>query len=331
MFYNPVEYLSKGAPLSFTSIEDQGEQLRHVLTGLDGHGLLGFDPVDLVVVSFEPAQIRNLLSISPAAVFCGVDAFFTEDAQRLVANPAKKALPRYGERGGAFPELPKGVVSGYSTAAKSILRFREEVPSLDNIRRSALFALSTVRVSIEEAEASYECFEGLYSKLGRLPSVKQIAKCFTGLRNAKARAFHEVAAYAPVIEQAIKSGLKDRALRKYLCLETDLPPGLGLAKVSFVLALLGHDTVCIDGRLLSKLFSTPERRAFFEQATKKSHGRLTELKLKRYEALEDAFLRGNRYYDPRNPVGRARAQWLSWEAVGGAGAEHSVWLKSLKF
>ena len=62
--------------------------------------------------------------------------------------------------------------------------------------------------------------------------------------------FSEVAAYAPVIQQAIKSGLRHRDLRRHLVRETDLPTGLGVTKVSFTLALLGHDCVCLDGRLL---------------------------------------------------------------------------------
>lgn len=58
----------------------------------------------------------------------------------------------------------------------------------------------------------------------------------------------------------------------------------------------------------------------------KSGERVSELSLQRYEAVEDAFLAGNRYYRAADPIGRARAQWMAWESVGGKGATHSVWL-----
>ena len=61
-----------------------------------------------------------------------------------------------------------------------------------------------------------------------------------------------------------------------------------------------------------------------EQRAAISH--VTELGLKRYEQVENSFLARNPFYDPSDPIGRARAQWMSWESVGGKAATHSVWL-----
>jgi hypothetical protein len=59
----------------------------------------------------------------------------------------------------------------------------------------------------------------------------------------------------------------------------------------------------------------------------KSGSRVSDLSLRRYEKVEESFLSGNPFYRAGDPVGRARAQWMSWESVGGKAATHSVWLK----
>lgn len=321
--------------LPFATIADEDDGIyAHVLMGLaeSGQALVGLDPIDGEMFEFEPSSILSLVSLDPAAVMYGVEASFREQGLglRMVANPARGQVPRYRSRGGRFPMLPAGTVSGYPVAAKLIRKLRATVPSLEAIRKSALFALSTVRVGIEEAEESFGCFAELYDQYGDMPDASVIVRCFNGLRNQKSRQFVEAAEYAEVIRAAIKSGLRDRELRRHLCLETKLPSGLGMAKVSFTLALLGHDTVCIDARLLNTMFPDPDKRQQFEKLLVKRKGMYSELTLARYEALERVFLEDNPHYDPSDPLGAARAQWLSWEAVGGAGATHSTWMKTIQ-
>jgi hypothetical protein len=108
--------------------------------------------------------------------------------------------------------------------------------------------------------------------------------------------------------------------------ETDLPVGLGVTKMSFTLALLGQDCVCLDARLLVRMFGSRDKATDVESGWGKSGSHVSELSLTRYEKVEDAFLKGNPMYDAKDPIGRARCQWMSWESVGGQAAKHSVWL-----
>lgn len=316
-------------PLVTVSDPDEGIYA-HVLMG-DGEAgsLLGLDPIDGELFEFEPESILSLLSFDPACVMYGFHASYREAGLRMAANPARGKVPRYRPRGARFPVLPAGTLSGYPEASVLIRKLRATVPSIEAIRKSALFAVSTVRVGIEEAEESFDCFHQLYEQYGDMPDAAVIVRCFKGLQNQKSRMFAEVAEYASVIQEAIKSGLRDRELRRHLCLNTRLPSGLGMAKVSFTLALIGHNTVCIDGRLLGVMFPDPAKREQFERTIAKRAGAYSELTLARYEALERVFLEENPHYDASDPLGAARAQWLSWEAVGGAGATHSTWMKTI--
>lgn len=321
---NPMLYLP------FVTIAED-DVFAHVLLGEndDRDALVGLDPLDGEVYEFEPSAIVSLVSIDPTAVFFGYQADWREQPMAMVANPPRGHVPRYLAKGAKFPVLPAGTLSGYPVAAKVIRRFRASAPSEDAVRKSLLFALSTVRVGIEQAEESFSCFEDLYRQVGDMPSAALIKRCFRGLANTKATQFIEATAYVPTIQRAIESGLRDRELRRHLCLETEMPRGVGLAKLSFTLALLGQNTVCLDARLLTRMFPDPARRASVDRQFQKTGRSYTQLSLSRYEALEDAFLKGNPHYDASDPLGAARAQWMSWESVGGRGATHSTWMKAV--
>lgn len=260
-----------------------------------------------------------------------VKALIDQDLEPRLAAPKKRA-GRFQPRGQLFAPLPAGMVSGYPIARPTLQAFRQTVPSEDVVRLSALFAVSTIRVRIEAAEESFECFAERYeSARGRasFPSIEQIRACFGTLKNTKARQFSEVSAYAPVIHSALRQGMRDRQLRHHLAVQTDLPVGLGLAKLSFTLLLLGQDIMCLDTRILSRMFGSVQKAEDVEKGWEKRGKRVSELGLARYEAVEESFLSGNRFYDPRDPIGRARAQWMSWEPLGHppVPATHSVWLK----
>jgi hypothetical protein len=260
-------------------------------------------------------------------VFWGVDAEWAEIELRRAAEASPKRAGRFAPRGQRFDPtiVPE---SGFTAVETTLLRHRGMVPTIDTIRLSGLFAVSTVRTSIEQAEKSFNCFVELYEQHARqLPTIPEIRGCFRGLQNSKSKMFSEVAGYAPIIQDGISRGLKDRALRRHLVRETDLPTGLGVSKASFTLALLGHDTVCLDARILVRMFGTRDKATEVEGGWGKSGHRVSELALKRYEAVEDAFLSRNPFYRPEDPIGRARAQWMSWESVGGEAATHSVWMK----
>jgi hypothetical protein len=313
-----------------------------VLAGFEGDSsIVGFDPVRIgLVEGIEPTDVEALISVDPVAVYHGVQLEWSEAVHRIM-TPAMKSImaparmvanrkPRLAARGGRFPLLPPDAVSGFPVAESVIRRHRMRTPSEDSIRVSSLFAVSTVRVSIEQAEKQFDCFGELYRARGRqMPDAGKLRDCFVGLQNTKTRVFTEVAAYASTIHKAIADGYRDRELRSYLAMETQLPEGLALAKLSFTLALLGQDTICLDARLLGVLFPRPVDRAHFEKRISKQRGRIAAKAIDLYEAAEDAFLDGNPYYRAGDPIGRARAQWMSWEGVGGKGAEHRVWLNLL--
>ena len=305
-----------------------GESIVPVLLGVGAEGLLGFDPVGIGLLAFDPDDVEAVVSLDPVAVFYGADVEWSVAAHRDLRAVANRA--RFAPRGKRFELLPEGVLSGYPVAEHVIRRHRMRVPSEDAIRVSSLFAVSTVRTPIEQAEKQFDCFGDLYRARGRqMPALDDLRDCFVGLQNQKTATFAAVAAYASTVRAAMRSGLRDRALRRHLALEEPPPEGLGLAKLSFTLALLGQDTICLDSRLLGRMFPQEAARRKFDKGIEKRSGRFSEKAVALYEAAEDAFLDGNPHYDRRNPVGRARAQWTAWEAVGGRGAEHRVWLNLL--
>jgi hypothetical protein len=309
-----------------------GPDVLPLFAGLDQGTLVGLTVPGGDTFPFELADVLGAVSADPAAVYWGLALQWAEVAHRQAAEavqrwPAAEAArraPAYAARGHLFD--PVLDMTGFPE--DTLLRHRTSVPSLDTIRLSGLFAVSTVRTSIEQAEKSFNCFVALYEERGRaLPDIEDIRRCFRGLQNSKSRMFHEVAAYAPVIREGILRGLQDRELRRWLVRETDLPVGLGVTKMSFTLALLGHDCVCLDARLLGRMFGSREKATEVESGWGKTGAHVSELSLRRYEKVEEAFLRGNPFYRTDDPIGRARAQWMSWESVGGQAAKHSVWLR----
>lgn len=299
----------------------EGPDVVPVLAGIDDeHGLIGFDLVREQILSFEPEDVGGAVSIDPAACFYDLELQWAEERTRIAAETSR-VLPRYAPRGYRFQPLPGKLVSGFPSS--QLLRHRRGVPTIETIRLSTVFAGSTIMVSIEKAEESFACIADLFVKRGqRFAPLSQILECIHGLGLHRIRAglYRESEAWAASVQAAIATGKRDRELRKHLFLESRLPMGISLAKLSFTLALLGHDVVCLDARILGRMFGNRQ------DAVQQSWKDKTELALKRYERAEDAFLKGNRFYNPKDPIGRARAQWMSWESVGGKPAKHRVWL-----
>jgi hypothetical protein len=307
--------------LPFVVARDAHDDLP-LFVGMEDHELVGISVPGGESFTIEPEEVIAAVSADPAAVYWGLEVDWVEARLRRAAEA--RHAPSYRPRGALFDtrDLP---LSGFPS--ETLLRHRAMVPTVDTIRLSSLFAVSTVRTSIEEAERSFNCFVELYKARGReLPEVADIRNCFRGLQNTKSRMFHEVAEYAPVIQDAIAADLRDRDLRRFLVRKTDLPAGLGVTKMSFTLALLGHDCVCLDARLLNRMFGSPKGALEVESGWGKTGRRVSELSLRRYEKVENAFLAKNPFYDAGSPIGRARAQWMSWESVGRQAATHSVWL-----
>ncbi len=279
------------------------------------------------------ADLDGVVSASPSACFFGVELTWAEQERRR-ANPLAIDL---GARGDRFEAFPPGIASGFPMAEAFLQQHRRYPPSPEVVLLCVAFSVSTVQTSIAAAERGFSCFSRLYPPGGPVPDADQIRQCFlsagTGFQNNRTHQILSVGDWGVEVIAALRGGLQDRELRRFLATQTDLPKGLSLAKLSFTLALLGQDVICLDARIKGRLFSTEAEEKEFDRATDKSGRRLRNEAIDAYEATEDSFLAGNRYYRPEDPIGRARAQWMSWESVGHktkAGvvvtpATHEVW------
>ena len=227
----------------------------------------------------------------------------------------------------------EGLVSGYPMVRAQLLRHRAEVPTVDTIRASAVFAGGSIMVGTAQAEKSFACIEKKFYAAGnKFVPLAEIKECIAslGLHKIRQGLYVESGPWAQVIQNAMRGGMRDRELRRYALFHTSLPPTLSITKVSFTLALLGQNLVCLDTRLLTRMFKSDQTK-IKEVERSFSHGNM--LSLARYEALEDAFLAGNAFYDPSDPIGRARAQWQAWEASPSRPGEapkpatHAPWLR----
>jgi hypothetical protein len=252
--------------------------------------------------------------------------------------PKPKSIPKLGPQGHKFApvNLPLfgdvPVVTGYTEVRAQLEKHRKQIPSAETITLSVVFSGLSIMTGIEQAEEAFACVTKLYEQLGRarLPTLAEIQHCIVplGLIKQRSAMYETAAAWAPIVRDAMKRGLRDRELRRFLYLESELPVGIGLAKLSFVLSLCGQDCVCLDARLLGRMYGADGRRVSSSLNTQPARGST----LDKYEAIEDAFLDGNPFYDPKDPIGRARAQWQSWEQAGKPPkpAAHSVWLSVVR-
>jgi hypothetical protein len=115
-----------------------------------------------------------------------------------------------------------------------------------------------------------------------------------------------------------ESGLHDDALRRHLALVVgNLPSGLALTKLSFILALVGNDTGCLDARILEWVFDAEDSKAFSSQVGgKATGGRAGPTAYARYRHWEKDILENCAFYDPKAPLPLAQAQWALWESLG---------------
>jgi hypothetical protein len=95
--------------------------------------------------------------------------------------------------------------------------------------------------------------------------------------------------------------------------------------------MIGQDLCCLDTWILGFMYAKDidddnDRRSTADRLSGFWH-KHSPTSLKRYEQVEDAFLKNNAWYDPDDPIGRAQAQWMCWEWATGAPAYHRPWLE----
>lgn len=247
-------------------------------------------------------------------------------ARALAANP--RVIPLAQRR-----KLQSEFVSGYPALAREhALRWREKPASPKVILAAGVFALASVRVGIDVTMRLVEALTPHLVK-GKLPSRKALsAMCAprkqggtgAGLQDSRPDWFLSFADFVPQIEGQMLAGLRDDELRRALCVDIPAPLGMSIAKLSFTLALLGNNCGCLDARVLTWAYGSPKKaeEASSYLTAKTASGRVSEERYARYREAERKILTATPYYDPDDPVGLARAQWMLWEQMGKTGPEH---------
>lgn len=259
----------------------------------------------------------------PGSVFFAPEMKVTQRAAqrrglRIAANPEPKILPMRRRR-----EFSTEFHSGYTAyARRHALFWREHGAAPQPIFTAGVFALASIQTPI--AQCLKLCaMLGPYLKEERLPQPEELRAIVkasgTGLESRRVQSMTEMFDYRLVVSEAInRDRLMDNDLRKSLALGTRLPTGLGMAKLSFTLALMGHNLGCLDARILNWAFGgVEEAEEFISRASRKSGGSVTPTAYATYRDAEIKILTRTPYFDKDDPVGLARSQWMLWEALGG--------------
>lgn len=269
------------------------------------------------VVRLAPESIVALAEGEPARVSFAARPNVLPAPQRMVANRAK--VLRFPRKEKA--QVDDNFISGYDRFARpAALYWRQEGVGSQPLLAAGVFALSSIQTSIK---AALRLFEGLgpYVLEDKLPSTAEMKRVVkrsgAGLTSSRPVWFEQYSSYRFVIADLIDEGLRDDKLRRMLATEHSMPKGLGLAKLSFTLALVGNDCGCLDARILDWAFSPKVRERFNKaMSRKRSDGTFAEVNYQRYRSAELSILRDTPFYDPDDPVGLARAQWMLWESLG---------------
>ncbi len=355
-----VAYISPGGFGSVGYLADFGSKSVRVADPFLGYVDVPHEEC-FAVIDTEGGAV--LPAVSPTLI-PGIESTHLQESQSLAANrgeviplfSAKEELskPRHG--GAEF-------VSGYPLAWAYVRRWRDEV-AIDwrTIALCGLFARVSIQRPIEEAEMLYRLFGPTVrdmmsrpkppsaAQMRRLRGIKGTRAATGGHGLDDARSFEDIIKWSRwVAQQSLEAQDYGRSFRDDI-VEAWAPWGLGTAKVSFTLALSGHDCACIDIRMLRFFLGGYEddmseverdafekRRAAFESAVNARSRKkstvfpgatgMTTGAVKKYSGMEDA-LSETTYWDPDWPMPYAKAQWMLWETLGrtaGTANHHALW------
>lgn len=287
-------------------------------------GWYGFGVLHEEIMLCEPAKFLEFVDETPVTT--------------AAFEAAHKPRFRYADRGYKFAPMPSPlfggdpILSGFGDVRGQLLRHRNELPSLNTIRISTIFAGMTIRVRFSEAEKGWRCVADTYDRIARarIPDIGEIERCLVplGLIVGRKAMYEQTQTWSETVRAAIGRGLRDRELRRFLYLESELPQMIKLAKLSFTLELLGQNVCCLDARILNRMFGDAEGDKLAGTFSREP----TENTLRRYEAVEDAFLANNPFYRAGDPIGRAQAQWQSWEVAtpNPRPETHATWMRVVR-
>jgi hypothetical protein len=263
------------------------------------------------VVSSETGTV--LPGVRPILIASPTSTHLLTEPERMVANEAEVVMlrPMHYE-GEEFP-------SGYPHAWEIIKRWRNGVaPDWRTVALAAIFARFSIQRPIEEAEMFYRKFGPRIRRAlleGRVPTEHALTQ-MPGIKGTRAVSIREKATkqgpagsyswddipatleifdWAPyVVEQMSSPDFGEdytRRFRNRLALEW-LPAGLGVAKLSFTMMLVGRDASCMDTRMQRLFFGEYEQEqmafppviegAYDEEAIKASKARAKWMKTTSY-------------------------------------------------
>jgi hypothetical protein len=308
-----------------------------VLHVIDG-GANGLADATLSIGVLEPGTgrafdlaLRKVVTLADddvVAVSNGGGAFFAPELDRsamrlrprLLANPAIAPIP-FRRR---VAVASAGVVTGYTAYAnESALFWRQHGANAQTILTAGVFALASVQTPIDRT-LQLTAMLMPYLVEGKLPARRRLRticeKAGVGLQNSRPDWFQAFEKYVDDIE-ARSGDLLDDDFRKDLCENTVLPKGLSITKLSFVLALIGNNCGCLDARILNWAYGDDSSKVAKDIASK-TRGHVSPARYQKYRDAEVSILSQTPYFNPEDPVGLARAQWMLWEQLGEGGAEY---------
>jgi len=253
--------------------------------------------------------------------------------------------PRYAYAANVkLPPLDVELQSGYDMARRRLEYLRNEHLTVTTLRGAAIFSALSARLGNGLCERSfYEMWPYIQSgEIIDMPHqevVDLIPPQKPGRESFVRLTIPSLWRWCEEIEPVINSGLRDRPLRRTLALEVGVARGLGLAKLSFFLEILGNDVGCLDSHMLAVMAGSVKegnRVASSFTGRRKPRGwtseflPMSEAALKRYEKWERKLCAGNPYYDPRDEMKIARCQWMSWEHIRRESTEHDSVLATLE-
>lgn len=265
----------------------------------------------------DPLQTMHVIQ-APSGLVLPFHHFGTAQFLRIAANPPATR-------------------SGYPVAWERVRRWRERVaPRWQTVALVGVFTALTIRESYEQAEEVFEDIGPTLRGLMRaqiVPSRRTIRSVLIeaghrALLGRRSESISEVISYSAELSPRLRRDPDyGRGFRNRAALETRLPVGIGLAKLSFWVSLLGRDAACIDMPILRSWFgleaeSLAER--FQKARTGRRRVRVTERQVVDYNALEELLRHEPGIWDPKWPMPYARAQWLLWERVVGDVAAHET-------
>lgn len=271
------------------------------------------------VITPDPRSILALANGGGATV--GPDLRLGSATQRVAtrANPA--AIPLRRRR-----PVQDEYTSGYTEFAREVAMFwRSHGVNDQAVLTAGVFALASIQTPIRQTlKLTAMLTPHLVS--GSLPDSAALEQmCIrsgVGLQRSRPRWFLDFADYVPQITFRVNSaGMRDGALRRDLCVNTSMPTGMSITKLSFTLALVGNNCGCLDSRILGWAYGEKATEVAREITAKTASGSLSPQRYARYTAVEKRILTRTPYYDPSDPVGLARAQWVLWEQLGEGGPE----------